>query len=156
VLGIADERALRDAYARMAAQFGPSCLLQPQIESGIEILLGMVNDAQFGPMVTVGLGGIFAEIFGDVVTIRPPITQDDALRHLARLKAYKVLQGARGRPDVDLEALARAIQSFSTLCIAVGPWLSEMDINPLIATRSGLLAVDALAIPMRDKGETPA
>ena len=152
-LGIADEASLRAAYARMTGRFGPACLLQQQIEPGVEILLGMVNDAQFGPMVTVGLGGIFTEIFGDAVTICPPITEEEARRQLTRLKGYQLLLGARGRPAVNIDALAHMIQTFSTLCIAVGPWLAEMDINPLIANQHGLFAVDALAVPMREPRE---
>jgi len=147
VLGIADAESLGGAYRRMADRFGPEVLLQPQLGAGVEILLGMNNDEQFGPMVTFGLGGIFTEILGDVVTVKPPVAAATALRCLERLEGYPLLRGVRGRPPVDLAALALAIERFSLLCVAVGPALAEMDINPLIATGNGAVAVDALAIP---------
>jgi len=131
----------------MADRFGPEVLLQPQLGAGVEILLGMTNDEQFGPVMTFGLGGVFTEILGDVVTVKPPIAAATARRCLERLKGYPLLRGARGRPPVDLAALALAIERFSLLCVAAGPALAEMDINPLIATGDGAVAVDALAIP---------
>lgn len=151
VLGLADDTALEAAYARLAEKFGASLALQKQAVGGVEMLLGMVNDAQFGPMMTVGLGGVFTEILEDVVTVQPPIAAATALALLSRLKGFALLRGARGRPAVDLPALAAAIEHFSLLCATVGRQLSAMDVNPLIATAQGCVAVDALAIPKEDK-----
>jgi hypothetical protein len=109
----------------------------------------MTNDPQFGPMVTVGLGGIFTEVFADAVTFQPPIGANAASRYLERLKGYKLLQGYRGRPKPDLDALAAAIERFSVLCAAIGRLFSAIDLNPVIAGPSGAVAVDALFIPLR-------
>ena len=147
-LGNTDEVAL--SYRRIVAACGPQVQVQTQAAPGTEVLLGMTNDLQFGPMVTVGLGGIFTEILGDVVTFQPPIGAHGARRYLERLRGYKLLQGYRGRPKADLGALAAAIERFSVLCASVGPLFSAIDLNPVIAGPSGALAVDALFIPIRN------
>jgi acetate---CoA ligase (ADP-forming) len=148
VLGIADRPALLAAYAQLTARFGPACLVQQQLPPGLEVLLGMVNDADFGPAMTIGLGGIFTEVFRDTVTVIPPVSFEDAHAHLRRLRAYPVLQGARGTAGANLDALARAIERFSLLCAAVGSAIREMDVNPLIAGPDGAVAVDALVLPV--------
>ena len=147
VLNIADQPALLSAYAGLAAKFGPCCLVQRQLPPGVEMLLGMVNDADFGPVMTIALGGIFTEVFRDMVSVVPPLSLDDARDCLRRLRAYPILTGARGTRGVDIDALAGAVERFSVLCAAVGRSIREMDINPLIATPHGAVAVDALVVP---------
>ena len=148
VLGIADLPALQAAYARLAVRFGPACLVQRHVPPGIEMLLGMVNDPDFGPVMTLGVGGIFAEVFRDTLTVIPPLSQEAAQSCLRRLRAYPVLQGVRGTEGADLDALADAIGRFSRLCAEIGPAIREMDINPLVASRDGAVAVDALVVPI--------
>ncbi len=148
-LGLRDADQVARAYARVAAACGPAAQVQAETAPGAEVLLGMTNDPQFGPMVTVGLGGIFTEILADAVTFQPPIGASGARRYLERLKGYKLLQGYRGRPKPDLEALAAAIERFSVLAASVGRLFSAIDLNPVIAGPSGALAVDALFIPLR-------
>jgi acetyltransferase len=107
----------------------------------------MVRDPQWGPLVTIGLGGIFVELLGDTVTFVPPVSPVEAIDRLRRLRAFPVLAGARGRPPVDLAALAAAIAGFSRLCADLGGALRAVDVNPLIVGPSGAVAVDALVIP---------
>ena len=147
VLDIADRAALLSAYIRLAEKFGPRCLVQRQLKTGVEMLLGMVTDDDFGPVMTIALGGIFTEVFRDTVTVLPPLSFEDAQDCLRRLHAYPILTGARGTRGVDLDALARAVERFSVLCASVGRSIQEMDINPLIATPDGAIAVDALVVP---------
>lgn len=138
--------AVADAYARIAASCGPHVQIQRQAPPGTEILLGMTNDAQFGPMVTIGLGGVMTELLGDVVTFVPPVTPDRAVGLLRRLKGFRLLDGFRGRPKADLAALAVAVERFSQLCHEAGSLFAEIDINPVIAGTDAALAVDALLV----------
>jgi hypothetical protein len=121
-------------------------------DGAVELLLGMVRDPQFGPLVSVGLGGVFVETLADVVTFLPPVSESDVLPLMRRLRGFGLLTGARGRPPVDLAALTRAIAAFSVLCHEFGPWLDAVDINPLIAGPTGVVAVDALVIPSGTNG----
>lgn len=146
-LGIDDEAGLRAAYADIARRCGPLVQVQAMAGAGTEILLGMVNDPQFGPVATLGMGGIFAEVYKDTLPFVPPIGPAMALRLLRGLKGFAILDGARGRPKADLEGLAALVARFSWFCAAIGPCLSEVDINPVIADPKGALAVDALVVP---------
>jgi acyl-CoA synthetase (NDP forming) len=98
-------------------------------------------------MATVALGGIFVEVYRDVVTFVPPVDARRALALLRRLLGYALLEGARGRPRCDLEALARALSAFSVLAATLGSALAEADVNPVIAGPRGVMAVDALFVP---------
>ena len=150
VLGLRDRAAVANAYARIAAACGALVQVQAQAPTGTEMLLGIANDPQFGPMVTVGLGGIFTEILADAVTFQPPIDAAWVRRLIGRLKGYRLLQGFRGRAPADLDALAAAIERFGVLCATIGPLFSAIDINPVIAGHAGAVAVDALFLPLRN------
>ncbi|MCC6471025.1 MAG: acetate--CoA ligase family protein [Alphaproteobacteria bacterium] len=147
-IGIRDAAALRAGYADIARRCGKLVQVQRMADSGTEVLLGMVNDPQFGPVATMGIGGIFAEVYKDTVPFVPPISPAMALRLLRSLKGYALLTGARGRPQADLDALAQLVARFSWLCAAAGPLLSELDVNPVIASPRGAVAVDALVVPL--------
>ena len=116
-------------------------LVQKQIE-GREILLGIKQDATFGPVMVCGLGGVFTELRKDTAQTLVPVDLTQAHELLAQLKSYKLLTGFRGEPPVDLDAVAQALVSLSRLALE-NPDLQELDINPLIATPAGCLAVDA-------------
>ncbi|RUX22135.1 hypothetical protein EOA13_36400, partial [Mesorhizobium sp. M7A.F.Ca.US.011.01.1.1] len=146
ILNLKSEDELADAYARLASTCGPDVQVQKQHSGGTEILLGMVRDDQFGPVLTVALGGVTTELFRDSVTFMPPVTRHEALQQLSRLRAFPLLTGFRGRPNADLESLSRLIERFSLLALEIGHLFSEIDINPVIATASGAVAVDALFI----------
>jgi acetyl coenzyme A synthetase (ADP forming)-like protein len=108
---------------------------------GAELLLGMVRDPQFGPLVVVGFGGIFVEILGDTAMRLAPVTHAEARAMLDELRMAPALKGARGRPPVDLDALADVIVRFGRLA-ADTPELAELEINPLLATPAGARALD--------------
>jgi hypothetical protein len=148
-LGLASGDAVAAAYREMAARLGPDCLVQAQAAPGTEIFLGMTNDPQFGPLVTLGLGGVFVEIFKDVVTFLPPVDAAKAEAYLRRLKGFPLLAGARSRPRADLQSLTTAISRFSALAVMLSGEISEMDVNPMIASPAGTIAVDALVVPSK-------
>jgi hypothetical protein len=158
VLDLRDRAAVAGAYTQIAAACGKLVQVQAQAPAGTEVLLGMINDAQFGPMMTVGLGGVLTEILADVVTFQPPVSADAACGYLRRLRGYPLLQGYRGRPKADLDALARVIERFSVLCATIGPMFAAIDLNPVIAAPSGALAVDALflLLPTFSQSGSPA
>jgi acyl-CoA synthetase (NDP forming) len=108
----------------------------------VELLLGMVRDPQFGPLVMVGFGGIYVEVLDDTATRLAPLDRGEARRMLGELRMAPALAGARGRPPVDLDALADVVARFAALAAAV-PALTELEINPLLAGPGGARALDA-------------
>ncbi len=100
-------------------------------EPGLEVILGMTRDPQFGPMLMFGLGGIFVEVMKDVTFHLAPITQDEALQMLKSTRSYGILEGRRGRRGVDITAIAVGLQRISQLTTDF-PQITELDINPFI------------------------
>lgn len=119
-------------------------LVQKMAPAGVEVIAGGLNDPSFGPVLMVGLGGIFTEIFKDTAFRLAPLENAEALAMLRELKGYALLTGARGKPPVDLPALSQTLVNLSRLLNA-WPQLEELDLNPLIAWQGGVMAVDALA-----------
>ena len=138
---------LAAAYDDMAARLGPRVLIAAMAQGGVEIALGALFDPQFGPCVMVSAGGTLIELLDDKVFARAPIAASNARALLGELKIKRVLDGVRGVPPSDLDALAHAIERFSVMIAALGGVLSEADVNPLIVTPDGALAVDALIVP---------
>jgi hypothetical protein len=108
--------------------------------------LGVVRDDQFGPLVLVAAGGVLVEILRDSRMALPPVDLAGARRLLDRLAVRPLLDGVRGAPPVDLDAVARAVVALSCLAEALGDRIAALDVNPLIAGPSGCLAVDALVV----------
>jgi acetyltransferase len=118
--------------------------VQPMAPPGKELLLGAVRDPQFGPLVMVGFGGIYVEILRDTAMRLAPVSSAEALRMLDELKTIALLRGVRGEPPVDFPALAETISRFGQLAVDC-PDLTEMELNPLVASPTGVVAVDARA-----------
>jgi acyl-CoA synthetase (NDP forming) len=154
ITGVADLEALDGAFARLStlgAELGllvPRLLIQQQADGHLEVLLGMIRDDNFGPVVTIGLGGIFAELFSDTAVLVPPFGRGDAHRALASLRSREVFAGLRGKRPVDREALVSAICAFGAFVETYGDQLVEVDVNPLIVggERVPIAAVDALIV----------
>ena len=117
-------------------------LVQPMVPRGHELLLGMIRDPQFGPVVMVGFGGIYVEVLKDTVTRLAPLSRGEALEMLDELRMAPLLRGVRGQPPVDRSALAEIICRFAQLAMDVAE-LREIELNPLVASPSGVVAVDA-------------
>jgi acyl-CoA synthetase (NDP forming) len=119
-------------------------LLQPMVPRAKELLLGVVRDPQFGPMAVVGFGGTYVEVLDDTATRLAPVSPVDARAMLDELRMAPVLHGVRGEPPVDLAALAETISRFASLAVDL-PDLTEVELNPLMVSPEGVVAVDARA-----------
>lgn len=123
------------------------CVVQPMLTGGIELIVGCHWDAQFGAVVIVGSGGVLVEILNDVQMAVAPVSSAHALRLIQGLRIAPILAGARGRPPADIAALADTIARLSELATALGPRLTELDINPLLVREAGrgVIALDGRA-----------
>ncbi len=119
-------------------------LVQEMVRTGQEVILGMQRDAQFGPLMMFGMGGIFVEVLKDVSFYLAPLTADEARQMLTSTRTWNMLKGARGREGVDIDAIAEALQRLSQL-VTEFPQIQEMDINPFVVGPPGFspIAVDA-------------
>ena len=114
--------------------------------AGTECVLGVSHDDLFGPTVMFGLGGVFVEIFADVAFRVPPFDKAEARRMIAQTKGAKLLAGARGRPAADVGALVDVIMKLQRLAVDHADRIAELDINPLVVSPSGAVALDALIV----------
>ena len=146
-LNLATPEAIRAAYDDMAARLGPRCLVSAMAGRGVELASGIVVDPQFGPLVMVAAGGILIEVMKDRRFLMPPATAVDARRALDSLACRKLLDGVRGQPAADVDAVALTVARLGNLAVALGDLLAELDVNPLIAGPGGCVAVDALVVP---------
>ena len=110
--------------------------VEKMAESGLEVIIGMTRDPQFGPMLMFGLGGIFVEVMKDVTFHLAPITEEEAVQMLKATRSYQLLEGKRGLKEVDINAIAVALQRISQLTTDF-PQIQELDINPLIVGETG-------------------
>ena len=111
-------------------------LVQKMASTGAEVILGMSRDPQFGPLLMVGLGGIFVELFEDVVFRLAPIGRNEARRMIRKIKGYKLFDGFRGRPKSDIETLEKLLVSLSNM-VTNHPEIQQIDINPLLLHEKG-------------------
>lgn len=141
------EEMLAAVHARLPEAKIEGVLVQKQM-NGVECLLGISRDEQLGPILVMGLGGVFVEILADVVLRIPPISAAEARRALDSLKGAKVFAGARGAPAADLEALARMAGRLSWLAYDLRDDIAELDLNPVMVLPEGrgAFAVDALLV----------
>jgi acetate---CoA ligase (ADP-forming) len=146
-LGIQDEVVLATAYREMSLRLGPSVTLQEMVEPGVEMALGVVHDAQFGPLVMVAAGGVLIETLGDRRLALPPLDEARASKLIDRLDARPLLDGVRGAPPADVSALARTLSRLSLLAMDLGDLIGALDVNPVIVGPRGCVAVDALVEP---------
>jgi acyl-CoA synthetase (NDP forming) len=147
LLGMADEGALAEAYARLAAAHGPRVLAQRMAPAGVELALGVVNHAQFGLFLALGIGGVLVEVLGDTRLLKLPVDPETIEGALNSLRGAALLHGARGRPPVDLRAVVQAAQRLALLANDLRDVIAAIDVNPLIAYADGVVAVDALVLP---------
>jgi len=142
---IYEELATRALSLNAAARV-EGILVQEQIKGGIEMIIGLVHDPLFGPALTVGAGGIFAEVAKDFVVSPLPVDAEDVEDMVGRLRMAPLLSGVRGMKPVNRTALIQAILSVARLGEAAGSRLMELDVNPLIVLADRVVAVDALAV----------
>lgn len=153
-LDVVDSAAARAAFSQVvesAREHVPNAqiagvLVQEMAPPGHELILGIKRDEQFGPVILVGLGGIFVELLRDFALAVPPVSRERAYEMIRSLRGYPVLQGARGGERADIDAVVESILALSRLATDQGIYLESVDINPLIVgnTGHGAVAVDAL------------
>lgn len=149
-LNLMDENAVRNAFEQIRTRLASEnqldamegVLVQPMIANGIELIIGVSEEAKFGSLIAFGLGGIHVEILRDVRFGLTPLTQRDAKEMIRRIRGYRLLQGYRGLPAADIPALEDALLRISRLVEEV-PQIKELDLNPLFALPKGCSIVDA-------------
>jgi acetyl coenzyme A synthetase (ADP forming)-like protein len=136
------ETILENARAHDADADITGVQVQQMLSEGTEVLIGAVTDPSFGPVVTFGIGGVLVEVMRDVTFRLAPTSREDAFEMVDGIRAAEVLRGVRGRPGVDREALAATIEAVSEL-VSDFPEITEVDLNPVLASEQGAVAVDA-------------
>lgn len=151
-LNLWHEQDVRTAYRQVlqnAEAYRPNAeldgvLVQQMLPKGEEIICGVSNDSSFGPVIMFGLGGVFVEVFEDTAFRVAPITKQDAIDMIMETKGYQILQGTRGKSAVDMEAIADILMRVSALVSDYRHAIQELDINPLIVYKQGIVAADAM------------
>jgi acyl-CoA synthetase (NDP forming) len=146
-----DVRDTYDALLRKAKRAGKTARIEgvmvcELVSGGVDMLLGVSQDQLFGPVVTIGLGGVFVEVFGDVTFRVPPFSDAEARRALLELQGHKLLEGVRGAKPADVDALVDTIMKVQRLAFDLADDLRELDINPLVVRPRGAVALDALVV----------
>lgn len=153
LLNLADTPALERACADMTARLGPRLMVAPMVTAqGVEMILGIARDSQFGPTVVLGLGGVHAELVSDTIALLPPFGPGEALRSLGRLKMHRLLGAVRGRDALAVEAFCRMASRLSVLAVELEDVIGEVDINPVRLMVDGCLGLDALAVARANTG----
>ncbi|MEU9876493.1 acetate--CoA ligase family protein [Streptomyces phaeochromogenes] len=153
-IGLTSASQVRDAYrdltdiARYEDVPLDGVLVCQMVEPGVEMVVGVTQDALFGPTVTVGLGGVLVEVLRDSAVRVPPFGEDQARSMLSELRGRALLDGVRGRPPADLDALVEVVLRVQRMALELDGELSELDINPLMVLPrgQGAVALDALAV----------
>ncbi len=144
-LGLETETQVCGAYEALRS-LGSEVSVARMAPAGVEVAFGMVRDADFGPVVMVSAGGTLVEVLDDRAHALAPFGPPEARRLLEGLKVWSLLCGVRGRAPADVERLAVQLSRFSAICDALGDVVAEMDVNPIIASASEVLAVDAALV----------
>lgn len=119
-------------------------LISPMRSAGVELLVGIVQDQLWGPVLTLGLGGIWTEVFKDTSVRLLPLQRDEIETMLGELRGAALLRGTRGQVQVDIHALSEVIYRISRLALSLGPRLNVLEINPLLVSASHVEALDVL------------
>jgi 3-hydroxypropionyl-CoA synthetase (ADP-forming) len=141
-----------DMYGRLSNQYNVKGVLLEKMAAagGVELIVGLQNDPQFGPVIMAGIGGIYTEVFRDVSFRVLPITKEDAISMIDDLKGNKILKGFRGMPPVNLNMLAEALVNIGKFGTEMAPYYESIDFNPIIFYENEYVVVDA-KILLREK-----
>jgi acyl-CoA synthetase (NDP forming) len=159
-IGLEDAAAIASAFDEIVARaraFAPDAdidgvLVQEQVVGAVEVIAGVTNDASFGPAIVFGLGGVHAEVLRDVSIRIAPITATEAREMIREIRGFAILDGARGRPRADLDALTDALLRLSAMAVDLASSVESLDVNPLfvLGEGGGVKAGDAL-ITLRER-----
>ena len=157
-LGLADSEAVRAAYETMEARLGArmgGAVIQPMAPPGVEAIVGLAADPEFGPVVMAGLGGVLTDLLQDRAFAVPPLEPGAADAMVASLRAAPLLDGYRGAPKADRQALVAVLEQVARIAEEV-PELVELDLNPILVSSAGALAIDCKArLAPRQPGPGP-
>jgi acyl-CoA synthetase (NDP forming) len=153
LINIKDEGGVREGYNRILENVRAKVpeaqitgiLVQEMAPNSTEVIVGSTKDPTFGPTIMFGLGGIFVEVLKDVSFRLAPIIRTDAEEMIKEIKSYKILEGARGMPEADQEALVDILLKTSEMLMEC-PEISELDMNPVLVYEKGAKIVDARII----------
>ncbi|MCJ7639211.1 MAG: acetate--CoA ligase family protein, partial [Euryarchaeota archaeon] len=152
ITGISTDKAANNAFDQIYANINkrmPQALIGgvtvEEMVHGVEVIIGVTRDPQFGPFITFGLGGVYVEVLRDVSHRLAPITLAEAKKMISEVKSYPILLGARGRKALDIDAIARTIVCVSRISQDFNE-IQEIEINPLMVQEVGCIAVDALVV----------
>jgi len=152
ITGISTDKAANNAFDQIYANINkrmPQALIGgvtvEEMVHGVEVIIGVTRDPQFGPFITFGLGGVYVEVLRDVSHRLAPITLAEAKKMISEVKSYPILLGARGRKALDIDAIARTIVCVSRISQDFNK-IQEIEINPLMVQEVGCIAVDALVV----------
>ncbi|MBS3997154.1 MAG: acetate--CoA ligase family protein [Hydrogenophaga sp.] len=165
VLNLADVESVRQAHARILSNVGTCApqariegiLVAPMLTGGAELIAGVSRDPVFGPVVMVGMGGIYAEVLRDVAVQAAPVSQGEALSMIRSLRLFPLLDGVRGQPPLDQEAAARLVAQLSEFAHRHRDQVAEIDLNPVLVRPrgQGVAVLDALMIPLQSAAPAP-
>ena len=153
MLGLRSADEVRSAYEKLLGNVRShkpnaeivGVLVEEMAPKAVEVIVGALKDPQFGPTLMFGLGGVFVEILKDVSFRVAPITEDDAAEMITEIKAYPILQGYRGMPPADVDAIKQILLNTSRL-VMEHQEIAELDLNPIMVYQKGAKAVDARII----------
>jgi acyl-CoA synthetase (NDP forming) len=143
-IGLVDAAAVEEKLSAMATLEASEYSVErtAPLTEGIELIVGARRDPRFGPVTLVGMGGLYTEVLSDVAAALAPVDEAEAERLIRSLRAAPLLEGARGRPGLDVAAAASAVSILSRVA-AEHPELGEVEINPLLVLPDGALGLDA-------------
>jgi len=152
-LNIKNEKEARIAYREIIFEVKKhnkkakisGVIIVPMVQKGTEIIIGMMKDPHFGPVIMFGLGGIFVEVLKDISFRVLPLEERDAEEMITEIKGYEILKGARGNPPRDIQAIEEVLMKVSKLTME-NPEINEIDLNPIFVFEKGLQVVDARMI----------
>ncbi|MBN2185384.1 MAG: acetate--CoA ligase family protein [Candidatus Krumholzibacteriota bacterium] len=146
VVGIADEKELREVFKRFSRMNGFSGVIVVEMLKGTELIIGARIDEQFGAVIVLGIGGVAVEIYNDTVIRMAPIKENDVASMVADIRGQKLIKGFRGSDPVDIKTLTSLLIDFSNFVIKLEPFIESIDLNPVICTGSRCIIADARMI----------
>lgn len=161
ILSVTGRNQAEQAYTQIMENVREHCpdaringvLMAPMLKKGLEMIVGVNNDPQFGPVIMTGLGGVFVEVFKDVAVYPAPLNKQEAYRMISSLKSFRLLEGYRGSGKYDIDALCETIVKIGQFAAANKDSLREMDINPLFVypEGEGVGVADSLIVKYAEK-----
>ena len=142
ILNVKNEEELLINFKRLMGIDGATSVIIQPMKKGTELFIGAKKESNYPHIIMCGLGGIFVEVLKDISTKMIPISKEESLHMITRLKTYPILKGIRGQEGIDIENFAEIIRKISVL-LEIAPEIAELDINPLLATANEIIAVDA-------------